>query len=152
MSQAPISSPVELVTRRVFHAPIEKVFHAWTDPEALDAWFAPSEEFTVQAAVDLRIGGAYRVIMRHANGRTHVAAGTYREIQAPTKLVFTWQWESAGEGNPQLEDTLVTIEFRGLGEKTEVILTHEMLPSMEERDKHEHGWTGCLNQLAKYLL
>jgi len=45
--------------------------------------------------------------------------------------------------------TLVTVEFHDLGPSTEIVLTHERLPNLEERGKHSHGWTGCLDQLAK---
>jgi hypothetical protein len=45
----------------------------------------------------------------------------------------------------------VTLEFRDLGTSTEIYLIHERLPSFEERDKHNHGWVGCLQQLDHFL-
>ena len=48
-------------------------------------------------------------------------------------------------------ETLVTVEFRDLGGSTEIVLIHERFSNLEEREKHSHGWTGCLDQLAKIL-
>ena len=59
----------------------------------------------------------------------------------------TWSWEH----DPEVRESLVTIEFRDLGPSTEILLTHEHLPNVEQRDKHEQGWQGCINQLANYL-
>lgn len=49
------------------------------------------------------------------------------------------------------EDTIVTLEFHDRGKATELILIHEKLATVEEREKHEHGWKGCLDQLARYI-
>jgi uncharacterized protein YndB with AHSA1/START domain len=149
MAKAQQSSPeTTLQMRRTFAAPRQKVFRAWTDAAQLARWFAPSTEYsTVVPELDLRVGGKYRLEIRHKDGNVHCVMGTYQEIKPPEKIVFTWRWD--GDARP--EDSLVTIEFQDLGNSTEVILTHERLPNLEERDKHAHGWTGCLDQLAKFL-
>jgi uncharacterized protein YndB with AHSA1/START domain len=69
-------------------------------------------------------------------------SGVYREVDPPKKVVYTWTWE----GGPVTE-TLVSVEFIERGAATEVVLRHEGLPSDEERAKHEHGWTGCVDKL-----
>lgn len=51
----------------------------------------------------------------------------------------------------EFPETLVTVEFRDLGGRTEVVLTHEMLPSEKSRDEHHKGWNGCLDRLARFL-
>lgn len=136
-----------LQINRTFAAPCDEVFRAWTEAAALARWFAPSDDHTVVVReLDLRVGGSYRIEMRHSEGRMFLVAGTYREIKPPTKLSFTWRWE----GGPE-EETLVDVELRPRGEATDVILTHSLLPSDEERDKHHHGWVGCLDRLARIL-
>lgn len=136
-----------LKIRRTFAAPREKVFRAWTEPEELKKWFGPSDEYSTPIAeVDLRVGGRYRIGMRSPGGDLHVAIGTYREVRSPEKLVYTWSWEGG-----QMGETLVTVEFHALGGSTEAVLTHEFFPSMEEREKHESGWNGCLSRLPKAL-
>jgi uncharacterized protein YndB with AHSA1/START domain len=131
---------------RVFNAPRALVFRAWTEAEQMKRWFCPHDHWGVDVEVDARVGGAYRIAMHDTDtGRDHVARGTFREVRAPERLVFTWRW---AEDSPQ---TLVTVEFRDLGGKTEVTLTHEALPTAESRQKHEHGWNGCLDRLGKVL-
>jgi len=83
-------------------------------------------------------------------GSTHVAVGQYREIRSPERLVYTWRWEVSDVAG-DFEDTIVTLEFHDRGRETELVLIHEKLPNAEERGKHEHGWNGCLAQLARYI-
>jgi uncharacterized protein YndB with AHSA1/START domain len=135
-----------LVVTRTFSAPCERVFKAWTDAAQLSRWFAPSDDYTTKAVVDLRVGGAYRIDITHSGGNVHTVLGTYREITPPTKLSFTWNWEGA-----TTPDTLVTIDFIPRGNSTEVIMTHEKLPTMESRAQHEQGWIGCMSKLDRTL-
>jgi len=133
---------------RTFPASRERVFRAWTEPEALRRWLSPETHETPSAEVDLRVGGAYRIGMRKlSDGKASYVTGLYREITPPEKLAFTWRWE----GEPEHGETLVTLEFRDLGGVTEVVLTHEQFPSEESRDGHGKGWTSCLNKLDTCL-
>jgi uncharacterized protein YndB with AHSA1/START domain len=139
---------VALKISRTFPAPRERVFRAWTEAEALKSWFAPSEQFVTRIPLlEVRVGGYYRIKME-IEGKTHTVTGSYREVSPPRKLVFTWKWET----EPQHGDSLVTIEFLERGGKTEVILTHERLPSETARDEHQKGWTGCLDRLGNFVL
>ncbi len=141
------SQTYSLEVKRTFSAPREKVWEAWTTPEALKRWFCPSDEFSTPVAdVDLRVGGAFRFQMRSPEGKTHTAVGIYREVQPPEKLVFTWSWEEN-----DLPETLLTLEFRDLGEEAELVLTHELFPSEHDRDEHRKGWTECLGNLERKL-
>jgi uncharacterized protein YndB with AHSA1/START domain len=134
---------------RVFAAPPARVFRAWTDAEQMRHWFCPYDHWTVEAECDPRVGGAYRVAMHDPDtGTDHVARGTYREVRPPERLVFTWQLQGQ---QPPFPETLVTVEFRDLGGRTEVTLTHEALPTPEYRERHAHGWNGCLDRLGKVL-
>lgn len=128
---------------RVIKADPETVFRAWTEPEQLQNWSAP-EGATVKAAqVDLKIGGRYRISMRTSEGNYN-ATGVYREIDRPNRLVYTWSWE---EKEHDVGETLVTVEFNGVGGSTEVVLLHELFPSAEAKTSHEEGWGSCLNRL-----
>ena len=141
-------SETTLNLKRTFGAPRAKVFQAWTDPNVLKQWFRGMDDWTTPIhEIDLKVGGKYRLGMQPPDGDTpYVAYGTYREIQPPEKLVYTWSWE----GQDPME-TLVTVEFRAVGDSTEVELTHERFPNAAERDKHNEGWVGCLDQLSKLL-
>lgn len=136
-----------LQLKRTFTAPRARVFKAWTNTEELKKWFAPSDDYSVPfAEVDLKVGGKYRIGMKSPAGDVHTAVGIYREIKNPEKLAFTWTWEGT-----EMPDTLVTVEFHDRGQSTEMVLTHELFPSKTEADRHNEGWTRCLDRLAKIV-
>jgi uncharacterized protein YndB with AHSA1/START domain len=148
MDKAQSPARITLQMKRTFHAPRAKVFQAWTDRAELAQWFAPSAEYsTVVPEMEFRVGGRYRIEMHHKGGNVHSVSGTYQEIKPPERVVLTWRWD----GDTSAEHSVVTIEFQDLGNSTEVTLTHEQLPNPEERDKHAHGWNGCMDQLARLL-
>ena len=131
------------LTRQYPH-PREKVFRAWTDPQALKRWFLPTDAHKCSVAeADARVGGSYRIVVQDPDGQEHSVSGVYREIAPPARLVFTWSWQ----GRPDVE-SIVTVELREHPAGTELVLTHERLPDEESRARHEHGWTGCLEHLG----
>lgn len=133
---------------RTFAASREKVFRAWTDPKELMRWWGPPGYATPSAEVDLRAGGKYRLGMRKLpDGPVFYLAGSYREVHPPEKLVYTWRWEA----EPELGDTLVTVEFHDRGGSTELVLTHELFPTEKARQDHERGWSSSWDKLAKIL-
>ncbi len=147
MAKETASQTYSLQLKRTFPASREKVWKAWTTPEALKRWFAPSDEYsTPTAQVDLRVGGGYRIEIHAPDGKPHIVVGTYEEILAPEKLVFTWSWE----GGP-VQDTRVTLEFHDRGKETEIVLTHELFPDEKARQDHTEGWNGCLGNLERKL-
>lgn len=148
MPQAEAIAPLELIVNRTFNAPRERVFRAWTDAAELDRWFGPNPDAMVKAQVDLRVGGAYRIELRSADGHVHVATGVYREIRRPERLSFTW---TATGGPEPVEDTLVTLDFFEVDGKTQVTLTHQNFTSQLMRDRHEQGWKGCFKRLEAWL-
>lgn len=75
-------------------------------------------------------------------------AGTYREIKAPERLVFTWQWQTAP--NNEMGETVVTVDFIEQGDATEIRLTDEGLPEGDPRDHHAQGWNGCFDCLGEH--
>ncbi len=150
-SPSPISD-TSLQVRRVVTAPRERVYAAWTEPERMKKWFlTPSKEYVNEITqVDLRVGGRLRAqVQKPPDGPLRRLDGVFREIKPQEKLVFTWKWEH----QPEMGETLVTVEFRQLGESsfTEVVLTHEFFPSKEMRDQHNQGWNGCLDRLVETL-
>jgi uncharacterized protein YndB with AHSA1/START domain len=129
---------------RVLNADPDTVFGAWTEPEQLKQWSCPEGTTLERAEVDLKVGGQYLLGMRGSEGQHHTAVGTYREIDRPSRLVYTWAWE---EKENDVGETLVTVEFHDLGGSTEVVLTHERFPSAEASENHTQGWTSCLSRL-----
>ena len=128
----------------------ERVFSAWTKPEALKQWWGPEGFTTTIDEMDVQVNGNYKFNMHAPNGETHVLTGQYLEIVANEKLVFTWKWEN---GNGDFPSTKVTIDFLEKGNSTEVVVTHTDLPSEEEAKNHNNGWTSSLEgSLKAYLV
>jgi uncharacterized protein YndB with AHSA1/START domain len=110
MADKPGAPKPTLRLTRLFHVPRERLSGAWTDPQALIRWVSPSSDYsTPSAAVDLRIGGRYRIEMKAADGSLYTATGTYRDVRQPERLVFTWTWEGkrySGAGLTEFYDTI----------------------------------------------
>ena len=149
---------IKLQLTRVFDAPRELVFKAWTDANQFQQWFgaAACDGSSLHSTkLDVRTGGKYRLQVKRADGEFWTTVGTYREVKPPERLVFTWQFEKDGSGNEFGEveppETLVTVEFKARGKQTEMTLTHEKFASAESRDRHNEGWTRCLNALGEFV-
>jgi uncharacterized protein YndB with AHSA1/START domain len=132
-------APAAVVVRRTIAASAEDLFDAWLDPEALAEWMRPGTIKRSKARTDPRVGGEYEVIMYGESGEIP-HRGVYKLIDRPRRLVFTWISPFAGELS------LVTVDFRAVDKRTEVIVTHEQLPE-DARASHTRGWTSGLEQL-----
>jgi uncharacterized protein YndB with AHSA1/START domain len=138
-----------LVLTRVFDAPRNVVFSAWTEPERAAHWWGPQGFAILSCRMDVRTGGSWRVQMRSQEGTRHVKSGVYREIVPPERLVFTWAWDDE-QGLPGHE-TLVTILLEAEGRRTRLTLHQAVFETMSARDMHRGGWTSCLERFADYL-
>jgi uncharacterized protein YndB with AHSA1/START domain len=124
-------------------APIGEVFRWWTDPELLREWMTPVG--TVEAEVDLRVGGRLSVVMK-GDGRVIEHTGEYLEIDPPRRLVFTWVSQFTGS-----VPSVVTVELQAAGDdETELRLTHSRLPDTVARF-HHGGWDAMLGRLDSGL-
>ena len=136
-----------LVLRRTYGAPPKRVYEAWTNPDLARQFLCPEGMTIPEVRMDVRVGGAFRLVMQKSDGEQFIAYGVYREVQPARKLSMTWRWE---ESSPAEEhETLLTVEFAPHENGTELILTHEQLSSVESRGNHEHGWTQILDKLAE---
>jgi len=139
----------ELVITRIFDAPRNLVFKAWTEAEHLARWWGPEGFITVSCRIDVRPGGTWFRRMRAPDGTEHCKRGVYREIVEPKRLVFTYFSEDV-DGNPGHE-TLVTVTFAEFGGRTKLTLRQAFFESAAARDAHQGGWTSCLKRFADYL-
>ena len=132
--------------RRMLRARRARVFEAWTRTDWMARWFFPGDGWTATVTSDLKLGGRYEVDMRDNEGGRHMQFGEYREIVPVSRLVFTWNC-------PELAVTgsVVTVDLVDHGERTELVLTHELPPDPKIRRGHEEGWMGCLGNLEKML-
>jgi uncharacterized protein YndB with AHSA1/START domain len=133
-----------LTLTRMFDAPPEMVFDAWTDPASLDWFYNPNNLVTEPLSVDLRVGGAWRQLMVENAGKQYFTGGIYREIVPAEKLVFSW---GAVGGWPdldpdRLEDSpLVTVLFKPVGAGTEMVFRVQLADHLTEDRVTE--WMNC---------
>ena len=130
------------LTRTIATDP-QTAFDAWTQPEQIRRWSCPVDHTVVASEVDLTVGGSYLLRMSNPEGLTHTARGTYREVDPPRRLVYTWDWDE--DDHHMGVETVVTVEFRAVAEGTEVVVTHEGFPTAEVTAEHEMGWTSCID-------
>lgn len=156
----------EFVISRVFTAPRELVWVAWTDTEHMKRWWGPKGVTISHAKLDLRPGGIFHYCMHPANGPAMWGKWVIREIAKPERLVFvnSFSDEAGGltrhPGSAQWPlETLSTITFAELGYQTLVTIRWLPLNATEAERKtfdenHESmnkGWGGSLEQLTDYL-
>lgn len=133
---------------RTIRARRERVFRAFTTPEDQQRWMAPEGADVVDGETDLRVGGRWSCLMRNVTtGAEYHAAGEYREIVPPERLVFTSRWLS--DRTPV--ETLVTVELHEEGDATRVVMIHEGFLTEGARDGHREGWSSCLDKLERLV-
>ena len=141
----------ELVITRVFDAPREVVFKAWTERERLQRWWGPKDFTNPVCEVDVRPGGAIRIHMRSPDGTIFPMTGIFREVVEPERLVFTS--EALDESGTPLFEVLYTITFAERGDQTELTLhakvTKASLASARYRAGMEQGWNQALDRLVE---
>jgi len=147
---------------RVFDAPRELVWKAWTEPERMMRWFGPKEYTAPVVKIDLRVGGKSLICMRSPEGQDYWNVGTYREIVPPERLVVTDSFADPdgnvvpatyyGMGEDMPLEMLVTVTFDDLGGgKTRMTLRHEGMPVTAIEGGAEQGWSESFDKLAASL-
>ena len=145
-----------LVLKRLLNAPQELAFRAWTSAVHIQQWMRPEPGMVVPlASMDLRVGGKFRIQMKMPDGEFFTAVGEFREVKAPERLVYTWDWEKDGGGTEfgevEGKPSLVTVEFLKRGERTELVLTHTRFAKVESRDSHAKGWGRIADSFASFV-
>lgn len=123
------------IERKIAAAP-ETVFSYLTDPAKFVVWMG------TRAELDARPGGRFRIEVENGT----VAAGEYLEVDAPTRLVFSWGWE--GDAAVPPGSTTVEITVAAVGSGSLLRLRHLGLPTEEQRQLHQGGWTMYADRLA----
>jgi len=137
---------LRLEVRKTIAATPERLFAAWTQPERLKQWWGPEGVECIDAVVDLRVGGRYRIGNLLPDGNVLWIVGEYRVVEPPQKLVYSWQIESQSHA-PEI----VTVRFEPREGGTEVVVIHESIPDVSTQKQHQYGWKGCLAGLAEFI-
>lgn len=151
----------EITITRVFDAPLELVWKAWTEPEHFMKWWGPKDYTAPFSEIDLRVGGTWLSCMRSAEGRDFWSIGVFREIVPMKRIVVTDSFADA-EGNvvPATHygfgadfplELLVTVTFEEFEGKTKLTLQHAGFPPGEHGDQASAGWNESFDKLAEAL-
>jgi len=158
----------EFVITRVFDAPRELVFKAWTEPKHMAQWWGPRAMTTPVCEMDVRPGGAYRIVMRGPDGEEYPEKGIYREVVRPERLVMTMdcsefpdEWQDMMKPNREkwernpVGEMVTTVTFEERGGKTEVTVRMRFI-SAAIRDSMvtkgmSVGWSESLDKLGELL-
>ncbi len=149
-SSLTVLSDLEIAMTRVFDAPRELVFKAYTDPDMVPRWWGLRASTTTVDKLDLRPGGTWRFVQREADGTEYAFNGEYREVTPPERLVYTFEFE------PMPGHVIVdTATFEDVDGKTKVTVT-SLFQSVEDRDGMlasgmEGGANESWDQLAELL-
>ena len=150
------TSDEEMVIERVFDAPRELVYRAWTEPEHLAKWWGPEGMSVVTTEHNFTVGGLWRFEMGPSGGGGGMPMKSiYREI-VPLERIVTEETMEKIEGRDTPEEMMtVTVTFEDQGEKTKMTM-RILHASAELRKKSEEigiqfGWGSCFDCLDRYL-
>ena len=156
-----IKNKDELTITRIFDAPREKVWQAWTSPEEIKKWWGPKYFTAPVSKIDLRVGGKYLSCMRGPDGKDYWSTGVYRELVPMERIVVTDSFaDEKGNVVPASHygmtgdfplELLVTVTFEELGNKTKMVLRHEGIPLGMMREMTETGWSESFDKLAENI-
>jgi uncharacterized protein YndB with AHSA1/START domain len=150
-----------LTITRIFEAPREAVWEAWTDPEHIVRWWGPKDYTSPAAKMDVRVGGRYVLCMRSRDGQDIWSGGVFREIVPLERIVMTDNFiDEHGNVVPastygmdiDFQETVITVTLEDAGEgKTRMTMRHEGLPAGEHIEDASVGWNESLDKLAASL-
>jgi len=162
MTNNPVNETERMVVTRVFDAPRELVWKAWTDPKYVMQWWGPKGFSCPSCQIDFRVGGKYLCCMRFPDGQEMWNAGEYREIVPYEKIVSTMYFADS-KGN-RVEAAQLGIEHKAIDDSPDVIrfedigngqtkltfIGNETVQSATESGQLE-GWNQILEKFAAVL-
>lgn len=151
----------KLTITRIFDAPRELVWKAWTQPELVTRWWGPKGYTSPIAKIDFRVGGKYLYAMRSPDGKDIWSTGVYREIVPPERFVATDSFADEkgnvvaashyGMTGEWPEELLVNVSFEDQKGRTKLTLIHEGMPPGEMIEMAKAGWNESFDKLAAIL-
>jgi len=153
----------EVVITRVFDAPRELVWKAWTECERFMQWWGPKGFTAPVCEIDLRIGGKSFSSMRSPEGKDFYSVGVYKEIVAPSRIVVTDSFADKdgnvvpatyyGMSSSFPLEMLVSVDFEDVNGKTKMTLRHSQTEGLsdKERTDMQRGWIESFDKLEEYL-
>jgi uncharacterized protein YndB with AHSA1/START domain len=136
--------------RRQLNAAPERVFAAFSNAEVVAQWLRPSPDVKLTVLeLDFQEGGQYRFAYDTLEGERMLVGGVYRQIEAPTRLVFSWLIEP-----PDVHagiESQVTVSITPTAKGSDLLILHEHFGRADANERHAQGWAGALDQLQQHL-
>jgi len=129
--------------------PPERVFAACVDAERVRRWFGPAGFAVESLQFDPVEGTDYRIVMRPPEGDVFHIRGTFRAVEAPRRLEYTFVYE---EPDPDDQETLVALTFEPADPGTRLVLDHGPFRTEPRLELHRVGWTETLERLERSLV
>lgn len=156
-----VQSLKEMTIVRVFDAPREQVWKAWTEPEQFMRWWGPKDFTSPAAKIDFRVGGHYLACMRSPESKDFWSTGVYREIVPQKRIVVTDSFSDEDgnvvpasyygmKGEFPLEMT-VTMDFEDMGGNTRMTLRHAGFSDGPIMEDTKNGWNQSFDKLDRLL-
>ena len=152
----------EYTITRIFNAPREMVFKAWTDPVYVKQWWGPAQFTSPFCAIDFRVGGQFRFCMRSPEGQDYWNIGTYTEIVVPEKIVSTMRFSDKDGnvvpsshyfGNTEFPSEMIDVVTFATHEreKTKLTLSRNHAIELAIKFGEVQGWNQSLDKFAKVV-
>lgn len=151
----------EIVITRIFDAPRDLVWKAWTEPELVMQWWGPKGYTSPACRIELKVGGSYLYCMRSPEGRDVWSTGVFREIKKPERIVCTDSFADEkgnrvtaayyGMSREIPAEMILTVTFDVQAGRTRFILRHAGIPAGKTSDLTRAGWNESLEKLAAFL-
>lgn len=146
MSDQNVDATAEFTITRIFNAPRDLVWQAWTDPDEAARWWHPKGVSSPRehVTIDPRVGGTYRYLMiNDENGAEYPTGGTYLEVDEPKRLVFTW----GNPSDPVDAAPRITVTLAERGDKTEMTFHLVGIPGFKGDGNAYDGWESAFDVL-----
>ena len=139
---------MRLHLEKVLHSPPERIFAAFVDADQLQQWWGPAGFTVASLQLDVAEGADYRIAMQPAQGDVFHIRGTFRMVEAPRRLVFTFAYE---EPDPDDQETVVSLTFEPADPGTRLVLDQGLFKTEPRLELHRIGWTETLERLERFL-
>jgi uncharacterized protein YndB with AHSA1/START domain len=149
MHQAKPQLGTRLHLEKTLHASVEHAFAAFVDAERLRAWWGPTGFRVSDLEFDAVEERNYRIEMQPPEGSSFHIRGTFRAVEAPRRVAFTFVYE---EPDPDDQETLVTAAFEPVEHGTRVVLEQGPFKTREREALHREGWTDSLERFGQSLI
>ncbi len=156
------ASELEIVITRVLHAPVDRVWRAWTEPKKIEQWFGPRGFSTRVNEQNFRVGGNWSYTMIGPDGNEYPCHGLFREIVPNQRIVSTDEFEEnyeyAGHDSHDLpQGMVVTTLFEPLDDKTTRVVIRILHRNAEDKQKHAkmgviEGWNSTIDCFDEHLI